>query len=199
MNYLIFLNILFKMSKEINPFYQEIFDNACIKNDKELVEQFMDKVDITNGFSFVSTKVAQNKNYKDIMEILTDEIDRREIQKKRKFKILLVKYNVQGHDHDGYCSGNEIDEKSRPSNWFHTEIIKTDKYNDEDFILNNFCQEQTTNTKKMLKPEYLSDFNEDRYDRYGCTSTGSGHCKGMWQKYTPSKIYWIKNIIHKSL
>jgi hypothetical protein len=175
------------MSKEINPFYQKIFDEACVLGDIILVKQFMDKVELENGFL-----IAQKKEHDSIIKLLANEINRQEKRKQRKFKMLLIKYNVKGFDHSGYCSGNDVtlSDNEEPDEWEHLEITETDEYHDGCFITDS-------NHEQILKPDYFEDF---KTRESGCTSeNGSGYCRGMWQEYTPSKIYWIKNKISSPL
>jgi hypothetical protein len=173
---------MYKMSKEINPFHQEIFDKACALNDINLVHQFLNNVELSNGLL-----IAQTKQHMDTIKILSMEIDRRERIKTRNKKKLLVRYNVKGFDHSGYCSGEEVSDSEKPNKWKHMEIVETSEYNDKNFIIDS-------EGEQILTADYLEDF-ETKED--GCTSqSGSGYCKGMYQEYTPYKIYWIKNKIN---
>jgi hypothetical protein len=173
------------MSKEINPFHQEIFDKACALNDINLVHQFVNKVELSNGLL-----IAQTKKHMDIIKILSIEINRRERIKIRNKKILLIKYDVEGFDHFGYCSGVEVSDNEELTKWKHMEIVETSKYDDKDFITDS-------EGEQILTADYLEDF-ETKED--GCTSqSGSGYCKDMYQEYTPYKIYWIKNKINSPI
>jgi hypothetical protein len=156
------------MSREINQLHQEIFDKACELNDQNLVYKFIHNVELSNGLL-----IAQTNQNMDIVRILCFEINNREEKiKTRNKKKLLVKYDVKGFDHSGYCSDAKVSEE--PRKWKHMEIVETCKYDDDEFMIDSEKQQ-------ILEAHYLEDF---KTKKDGCT-------------YTPYKIYWIKNKIDR--
>ena len=76
-----------------------------------------------------------------------------------------VRFHTTGNDHDGYCSGVEADTDGNTVNEYKI--------------------------KKIMKDRLVTSI--DTFDIYepGCTSGGSGYCKGFNQYYEAIRILFI--------
>lgn len=135
----------------------EIFNYACNIDHTEIIKQFLPKIkteDLTHSHPLVK-----------------QELQKRKMKKNNNKTAILITYDVEGFDHSGYCSGNDVEKNEEPEHWKHEELYINDKYDKYDFIKGN------------LK---LTDFDKINY---GCTSNGgSGYCSGFYQKYKTRRV-----------
>lgn len=80
----------------------------------------------------------------------------------------IVEFRVVGTDHCGYCSGAEADEE-------------------EDFKI----QVKTKTIERYTQVKTLRDFN---FTHEGCSSGGSGYCRGYEQRWRALRILSVENI-----
>ncbi len=78
----------------------------------------------------------------------------------------LVKFDVTGNDHHGWCSGADAD-SSDDDEYRHTEysVIVSDKLHETNY-------------------NFVKNYRIFTYYNRGCTSEGSGYCNGFGQKHT---------------
>lgn len=102
--------------------------------------------------------------------------------------MIIVKYQIEGYDHDGYCSGNDVLFNDSPDKWINYNL-----FSDKEKIRNwkKDCTE-TTFTLDISNDFTDNVFNKDInvfYDyNNGCTSGGSGYCSGFEQEWLPLSV-----------
>jgi hypothetical protein len=95
--------------------------------------------------------------------------------------VITITYKSTGYDHDGYCSGEEVCSDSEEP---EVKIFKKTENNIHKIPFVAFYNGVIDKEKKGRR--YLREYAENNS---GCTSkTGSGYCKGFYQKVRAIKI-----------
>lgn len=135
------------------------------KKDKDLVNICLDKKDYD-----MLTLLHEQKRF--TLADLVDLIQRKHVLEERKRRYLLVTYDVKGFDHDGYCSGVDGGDPEDEESWTKQCIHVTSQSELKEYLING-------TGRFAVSKEQMAEFDED-ID--GCTSGGSGYCKGMYQR-----------------
>jgi len=102
--------------------------------------------------------------------------------------MIIVKYQIEGYDHDGYCSGADTFGQDTPDNWINyklfydkSEIVSYKKYDSETYHILDIKNDFTDDIfNKDI--DIFNDYND------GCTSRGSGYCNGFYQEWKPITV-----------